>query len=150
MLKFVEVAGGLFVGDYEVDLQAVQVPELVREQKLADDATVGGLRDAEQDDRVVAKLTAMSRDQAPRRPGSAKGSILYMAPDFDAPMDDLEDSLRRVTCSTPTRSSGTSRTTRRSAGRRSRSTAPTRPSTPRNGDAITSQDRTAPPPETGR
>jgi antitoxin (DNA-binding transcriptional repressor) of toxin-antitoxin stability system len=45
-----------------------------------------------QDDRVVARLvTEPRRDATPRRPGSAKGSILYMAEDFDAPLDEFRE-----------------------------------------------------------
>jgi antitoxin (DNA-binding transcriptional repressor) of toxin-antitoxin stability system len=42
------------------------------------------------DDRVVARLVTVSQDRTPRRPGSAKGSILSMADDFDTPLDELE------------------------------------------------------------
>jgi antitoxin (DNA-binding transcriptional repressor) of toxin-antitoxin stability system len=40
----------------------------------------------------IAKLVA-ERPPArkPRRPGSARGKILYMADDFDAPLDDFRD-----------------------------------------------------------
>jgi antitoxin (DNA-binding transcriptional repressor) of toxin-antitoxin stability system len=45
-----------------------------------------------QDDRIVARfVTEPRRDGAPRRPGSAKESILYMAEDFDAPLDEFKE-----------------------------------------------------------
>jgi antitoxin (DNA-binding transcriptional repressor) of toxin-antitoxin stability system len=45
-----------------------------------------------QDDRVVATLvTEPPRENTPRVPGSAKGLILHMADDFDAPLE-LKDS----------------------------------------------------------
>jgi antitoxin (DNA-binding transcriptional repressor) of toxin-antitoxin stability system len=43
-----------------------------------------------QNDRVVAKLTTVVQQHGPREPGSAKGSILYMADDFDAPLGLVE------------------------------------------------------------
>ena len=46
-------------------------------------------------DKPVALLvpvpTALPARRAPREPGSAKGLILYMADDFDAPLDDFAE-----------------------------------------------------------
>lgn len=41
----------------------------------------------------VARLTTTQRDVAcsPRQPGLGKGSILFMASDFDEPLSDFED-----------------------------------------------------------
>jgi antitoxin (DNA-binding transcriptional repressor) of toxin-antitoxin stability system len=44
-----------------------------------------------QEDRVIAKLVPVVPQSAPRHPGSAKGSILYMAPDFDGPLEDFQE-----------------------------------------------------------
>jgi antitoxin (DNA-binding transcriptional repressor) of toxin-antitoxin stability system len=45
-----------------------------------------------ENDRPVATLTAASRpERAPRPPGFLRGSVLYMAPDFDAPLDDFKE-----------------------------------------------------------
>ena len=41
------------------------------------------------DDLVIAKLVRIPAGL--RRLGSARGSILYMAPDFDAPLDDFKE-----------------------------------------------------------
>ena len=35
--------------------------------------------------------TAEQRQQTPRRPGTLKGTVKYMAPDFDAPLDDFKE-----------------------------------------------------------
>jgi antitoxin (DNA-binding transcriptional repressor) of toxin-antitoxin stability system len=43
----------------------------------------------EMGDLVIAKLVRVS--SGPRRLGSAEGSILYMAPDFDAPLEDFKE-----------------------------------------------------------
>jgi hypothetical protein len=40
-------------------------------------------------DLVIAKLIRVS--SGPRPPGSARSSILYMAPDFDAPLEDFKE-----------------------------------------------------------
>ena len=43
-------------------------------------------------DRPVARLTAADRPMPPPRPpGFLRGSVLYMAPDFDAPLDDFKE-----------------------------------------------------------
>lgn len=45
-----------------------------------------------QADRPVARLVAERRPEPqPRRLGTLKGAVLYMAPDFDAPLDDFKE-----------------------------------------------------------
>lgn len=41
----------------------------------------------------VARLvpTATEPKRKPRQPGTLRGSVLYMAPDFDAPLEDFKD-----------------------------------------------------------
>jgi len=42
--------------------------------------------------RPVARLTATPETQRkPRQPGTLKGTVLYMAPDFDAPLEDFKE-----------------------------------------------------------
>jgi hypothetical protein len=36
-------------------------------------------------------VAAEQRSQAPRRPGTLRGTVKYMAPDFDAPLDDFKE-----------------------------------------------------------
>ena len=45
-----------------------------------------------EDDRPVAKLVATATE-FPKAPqlGTQRGSVLYMAPDFDAPLDDFKE-----------------------------------------------------------
>jgi len=40
----------------------------------------------------VARLVsaAIPPQRQPRRPGTLRGTVLYMAPDFDAPLDDFK------------------------------------------------------------
>jgi antitoxin (DNA-binding transcriptional repressor) of toxin-antitoxin stability system len=60
---------------------------------------IDGLRPGEEvviarNEKPVARLVAESAPEAtPRRLGTLKGSVLYMAPDFDAPLDDPKESL---------------------------------------------------------
>jgi prevent-host-death family protein len=45
-----------------------------------------------QNERPVAKLVSeSSSSRRPRQPGSAKDKILYMADDFDAPLEDFKE-----------------------------------------------------------
>ena len=45
-----------------------------------------------ENDRPVATLTAASPAvRSPRPPGFLRGSVLYMAPDSDAPLDDFQE-----------------------------------------------------------
>jgi antitoxin (DNA-binding transcriptional repressor) of toxin-antitoxin stability system len=41
--------------------------------------------------KVVAELCPPSVPKGPRKGGFAKGFVTYMAPDFDAPLDDFRD-----------------------------------------------------------
>jgi antitoxin (DNA-binding transcriptional repressor) of toxin-antitoxin stability system len=43
-------------------------------------------------DRTIARLIAeVPCEKRPRRLGTLKGTVLYMAPDFDAPLDDFKE-----------------------------------------------------------
>lgn len=46
-----------------------------------------------QDSKPVARLKPESKpdDLTPRQPGTMRGSVLYMAPDFDAPLDEFKE-----------------------------------------------------------
>ena len=42
--------------------------------------------------RPVAKLVGTpSQQRKPREPGTLRGTVLYMAPDFDAPLEDFRE-----------------------------------------------------------
>jgi prevent-host-death family protein len=44
------------------------------------------------DEKPVARLVGEAKqERKPRRLGTLKGSVLYMAPDFDAPLDDFKE-----------------------------------------------------------
>jgi antitoxin (DNA-binding transcriptional repressor) of toxin-antitoxin stability system len=45
-----------------------------------------------ENDQPVARLTAAEASQTKRRqPGTLRGTVLYMAPDFDPPPDDFRE-----------------------------------------------------------
>jgi antitoxin (DNA-binding transcriptional repressor) of toxin-antitoxin stability system len=45
-----------------------------------------------ENEQPVAKLIAVPKtQQGPRQPGTLKGTVLYMAPDFDAPLEDFKE-----------------------------------------------------------
>jgi antitoxin (DNA-binding transcriptional repressor) of toxin-antitoxin stability system len=44
------------------------------------------------DQKPIAKLTGTAEPARPQRQlGTMKGSVLYLAPDFDAPLDDFKE-----------------------------------------------------------
>ncbi len=45
-----------------------------------------------QDQKPVARLTPVTEQKKlPRRPGSLRGTVLYMAPDFNAPLEEFKE-----------------------------------------------------------
>jgi antitoxin (DNA-binding transcriptional repressor) of toxin-antitoxin stability system len=46
-----------------------------------------------ENDRTVARLVRVQKppESKPRQLGTMRGSVLYMAPDFDAPLDDFKE-----------------------------------------------------------
>ena len=46
-----------------------------------------------ENDQPVARLVAAAGQpqRPPRRPGTLRGTVLYMAPDFDAPLEDFKE-----------------------------------------------------------
>jgi antitoxin (DNA-binding transcriptional repressor) of toxin-antitoxin stability system len=46
-------------------------------------------------DQPVAKLTSQTRSiRRPRTPGTLRGTVLYMAPDFNAPLDEFKEYMK--------------------------------------------------------
>ena len=75
-----------------VSIQTAQarLPELIRQLAAGDEVVIVD------NDRPVARLTSFgsSSPRAAREPGSMRGTVLYMSPDFDAPLDDFEEYTR--------------------------------------------------------
>jgi antitoxin (DNA-binding transcriptional repressor) of toxin-antitoxin stability system len=59
--------------------------------RLIEDARNGEVVVITREDEPLVKLVAVDGERRPRRPGSAKDVILYMADDFDAPLEDFKD-----------------------------------------------------------
>jgi len=49
-----------------------------------------------ENDRPIAKIVSAAEQprRLPRRPGTLRGTVLYMAPDFDAPLEDFREYMR--------------------------------------------------------
>ncbi len=60
--------------------------------KLIEQLHDGGEIVITRDDQPVAKLVGQAKvSRPPRRPGTLKGTVLYMAPDFDAPLEEFKE-----------------------------------------------------------
>jgi antitoxin (DNA-binding transcriptional repressor) of toxin-antitoxin stability system len=65
-----------------------RLPELIHSLVPGDEVLIT------ENDHTVARLIITRRpENTPRQLGTLKGTVLYMAPDFDAPLDDFEDSV---------------------------------------------------------
>jgi prevent-host-death family protein len=59
--------------------------------KLVQKAMLGEEVIISKDNKPVLKLVPLDKPKRSRKPGSGKGQILYIAPDFDATPEDLKD-----------------------------------------------------------
>jgi antitoxin (DNA-binding transcriptional repressor) of toxin-antitoxin stability system len=63
-----------------------RLPELIERLQPGEELIIT------RDQQPVARLTAADQTPKPlRKLGTLKGSVLYMAPDFDAPLDDFKE-----------------------------------------------------------
>jgi antitoxin (DNA-binding transcriptional repressor) of toxin-antitoxin stability system len=71
-----------------VTLQEAQarLPELIEQLRAGEEIVI--TRDQKPVARLVREGTPPPR---PRQLGTLKGTVLYMAPDFDAPLEDFKD-----------------------------------------------------------
>ena len=63
----------------------------VRLSQLSSDAHEGEEIIITRDSTPIAKIISLEEAAPRRRPGTAKDIILYMADDFDAPLEDFKD-----------------------------------------------------------
>jgi antitoxin (DNA-binding transcriptional repressor) of toxin-antitoxin stability system len=69
-----------------VDEAQATLKELIAKLAVGDEVVIT------ENERPVAKLVATPDTQPkPRRPGTLKGTVLYMAPDFDAPLEEFKE-----------------------------------------------------------
>ncbi len=66
------------------DAQA-RLPELIEQLNPGDEIVI--TRNA----KPVARLVGEQKPKQPRKLGTLKGTVLYMAPDFDAPLEDFKE-----------------------------------------------------------
>jgi prevent-host-death family protein len=73
-----------------VTLQEAQarLAELIEQLRAGEEIVI--TRDQQPVARLVGAGTPPPR---PRQPGTLKGTVRYMAPDFDAPLEDCKDSM---------------------------------------------------------
>ena len=63
-----------------------QLPKLIEQLRPGEEIIIT------RDQKPVARLVGEAQpERKPRRPGTLKGSVLYMAPDFDAPLEDFKE-----------------------------------------------------------
>lgn len=65
-----------------------RLSELIQKAMLGEEIIIA------RDNKPVAKLVALRPAKSRRRLGSAKGKVLHIAPDFDAPVDDFKDYMK--------------------------------------------------------
>jgi len=64
-----------------------KLPDLVHGLTVGDEVVI-----IENDQPVARIVSAAGQPQrSPRRPGTLRGTVLYMAPDFDAPLEDFKE-----------------------------------------------------------
>jgi prevent-host-death family protein len=68
---------------YNVADAKARLPQLVRETLAGDEVIIA------RDNRPLVKLVPLMGGR--RKPGTGKGQVLHMAPDFDRPLDDFDD-----------------------------------------------------------
>jgi antitoxin (DNA-binding transcriptional repressor) of toxin-antitoxin stability system len=63
------------------------LPDLIRGLAPGDELIIT------ENEQPIARLLPAGRDtpQKPRQPGTLRGTVLYMAPDFDAPLEDFKE-----------------------------------------------------------
>lgn len=63
-----------------------QLPKLIEQLRPGEEIIIT------RDQKPVARLVGEPQpERKPRRPGTMKGSVLYMAPDFDVPLEDFKE-----------------------------------------------------------
>jgi antitoxin (DNA-binding transcriptional repressor) of toxin-antitoxin stability system len=63
-----------------------QLSELIRQLTPGEEVLITD------NNQLVARLVATSLPpRQPRQPGTLRGTVLYMAPDFDAPLEDFKE-----------------------------------------------------------
>ncbi len=69
-----------------VEEAQAQLPKLIEQLHPGEEIVIT------RDQQPVARLVGETKpERKPRRPGTMKGSVLYMAPDFNAPLEEFKE-----------------------------------------------------------
>jgi prevent-host-death family protein len=71
------------MNQYNIAQAKAQLSELVQRALAGEDIVIA------KDNRPLLRLTPLESARAPRKPGLATSQVLYLADDFDAPLDDF-------------------------------------------------------------
>jgi antitoxin (DNA-binding transcriptional repressor) of toxin-antitoxin stability system len=75
-----------FMSTVSLEEAQARLPELIDKLRPGEEVVIV------RDQKPVAKLTGQaSPDWPPRRPGTLRGTVLYMAPDFNAPLEEFKE-----------------------------------------------------------
>ncbi len=70
-----------------IEQAQAELPQLIEQLQRGDEIVITG-----SDQKPVARLIAEGQPaRKPRQLGTLKGTVLYMAPDFDAPLEDFKE-----------------------------------------------------------
>lgn len=70
------------------DAQA-RLKQLIEHLKPGDELII-----TEHEKPVARLIAAAGTQRQPRKPGSLRGTVVYMAPDFDAPLEDFKEYMQ--------------------------------------------------------
>ena len=65
-----------------------KLSELIRKLKPGDEVVIT------ENNQPVARLVHPATSRAPRKLGTLKGTVTYMAPDFDEPLDEFKEYMQ--------------------------------------------------------
>lgn len=73
------------MSQYDIAEAKAHLSELLQKAMLGEEVVIA------RDNQPVVRLVPVEPARATRVPGSAKGKIIAIAPDFDAPLPDFQD-----------------------------------------------------------
>ena len=76
------------MGQFNIHEAKAQLSKLIQKAMLGEEVIIA------KDNKPVAKIVPLHPFKGRRKLGSAKGKIIYVAPDFDAPLEDFKDYMR--------------------------------------------------------
>jgi antitoxin (DNA-binding transcriptional repressor) of toxin-antitoxin stability system len=80
--------GGIALATVTIEEAQEKLAEIIHKLRAGDEVLIT------EGDQPVARIVAARSPvatQHPRQPGTLRGTVLYMAPDFDAPLEDFKE-----------------------------------------------------------